>query len=271
MRDDLGDRMKMYEMEEAGRRCAPGLPILARIDGRSFSRFTSGLERPFDRRLSELMVETLKFLVHETGASCGYTQSDELTLAWHAPDPESQILFDGRISKLVSVLASLTTVYFNRHLPRLLPAEYADRLPHFDARVWTVPSREEGANVFLWREFDASKNSISMAARAHYSHKQLDNKNGAEMIEMLRDKGVDWHEYPSFFKRGTYVQRRKTLRRFRADELEVLPPRHEARSNPDLMVERTDYVALDMPPLKTIRNRVEVIFDGAEPQVADAT
>lgn len=269
MNDELGDRMKMYEMAEAGRRCVPLLPILARIDGRSFSKFTSGLERPFDRRLSALMIETVRHLVRETGAVCGYTQSDEITLAWYTPTPDSQIIFDGRISKLVSVLASLATAYFNYNLPRFLPPEYAARLPHFDARVWNVPSLEEAANAFLWRELDATKNSIAMAARAYFSHKQIDNKSGTEMQEMLRQKGVEWNDYPDFFKRGTYVQRRKTLRKFTAEELDKLPPLHEARKNPDLMVERTDCVALALPPLRLVKNRVEVLFAGAEPQTGD--
>lgn len=268
MSDDLGDRMKAYEMAEAGRRCMPLLPILARIDGRSFSRFTQGLERPFDRRLSELMIDTVKFLVRETNAACGYTQSDEITLAWYSPTHDTQVIFDGRISKLLSVLASMTAAYFTRHLPARLPAEYVDKLPHFDARVWNVPNLEEAANVFLWREFDATKNSISMAARAHYSHKQLDGKNGGEMLEMLRDKNVQWDDYPDFFKRGTYVQRRKTLRRFTADELDKLPPLHEARKDPKLMVERTDYVALVLPPLARIENRAGVLFRGESPVVS---
>lgn len=267
MNDDLGDRMKEYEMAEAGRRCMPRLPILARIDGRGFSRFTSDLERPYDRRLSDLMVETVKFLVRETNAVCGYTQSDEISLCWYSSSLESQVVFDGRISKLTSVLAALTTVYFNRRLPEFLPPQYAERMPHFDARVWNVPNLDEAANTFLWREFDATKNSISMAARAHFSHKQIDGKHGGEMQAMLRDKGVEWSEYPAFFKRGTYIQRRKTVRRFTTDELDKLPPRHAAHTNPDLVVERTDYVALDMPPLNTVKNRVEALFEGAEPQV----
>ncbi|MCY1066916.1 tRNA(His) guanylyltransferase Thg1 family protein [Nannocystis sp. RBIL2] len=266
MTDDLGDRMKMYEMAEAGRKCMPLLPIVARIDGRSFSKFTHGLERPFDRRLSQLMIETVKFLLRETNAVCGYTQSDEITLAWYTPTFDSQIIFDGRISKLVSVLASLTTAYFNKRLPEFLPGEYGEKLPHFDARVWNLPSLEEAANTFLWREFDAVKNSVAMAARAYYSHKQLDNKNGAEMQAMLREKGVEWNEYPDFFKRGTYVQRRKSVRKFDAEELEKLPPMHEARRNPELMIERTDYVALELPPLGKVRNRVAVLFEGAEPE-----
>lgn len=270
MSDDLGDRMKMYEMAEAGRRCMPLLPIVARIDGRSFSKFTAGLDRPYDRRLSELMIDTVKFLVRDTNAVCGYTQSDEITLAWYCPTFDSQIIFDGRISKLVSVLASLTTVYFNHHLPRFLPAEYAARLPHFDARVWNMPSLEEATNVFVWRELDAIKNSISMAARAHFSHKQIDNKNGAEMQEMLRQKGIDWSDYPDFFKRGTYIQRRKTVRKFTTDELDRLPALHEARKNPDLMVERTDYVAPLLPPLVRVKNRVDVLFAGAAPETEAA-
>ncbi|MDC0669065.1 tRNA(His) guanylyltransferase Thg1 family protein [Nannocystis radixulma] len=269
MQDDLGDRMKMYEMAEAGRKCMPLLPIAARIDGRSFSKFTSGLERPYDRRLSELMIDTVKFLVRETNAVCGYTQSDEITLAWYTPTFDSQIIFDGRISKLVSVLASLTTAHFNRRLPQFLPAEYAEKLPHFDARVWNLPSLEEAANTFLWRELDAIKNSISMAARAHYSHKQLDSKNGGEMQEMLLQKGVNWHDYPDFFKRGTYIQRRKTVRKFDTDELEKLPPMHEARKNPELMIERTDYVPLALPPLNRVKNRVAVLFEGAAPETAE--
>jgi tRNA(His) 5'-end guanylyltransferase len=108
-----------------------------------------------------------------------------------------------------------------------------------------------------------------MAARAHFSHKQLDGKHGGEMQAMLRDKGVEWNDFPAFFKRGTYVQRRKTSRRFTTDELEKLPPKHAAHTNPDLVVERTDYAALELPPLGTIKNRVEVIFEGAEPVVAD--
>jgi len=170
----------------------------------------------------------------------------------------------------VSVLASLTTVWFNHRLPDFLPPEYAARLPHFDARVWNVPTVEEATNAFLWREFDATKNSISMAARAVFSHKQLDGKHGGEMTAMLRERGVEYNDYPAFFKRGTYIQRRKTSRKFTTDELDKLPPRHEARTNPDLVVERTDYVALDMPPLSTVKNRSEVLFDGAEPVVDPA-
>jgi tRNA(His) 5'-end guanylyltransferase len=268
MNDSLGDRMKAYEMAEAGRKLLPLIPAVARIDGRSFSSFTRGLARPYDQRLADLMMETVKYLVQETNANCGYTQSDEISLVWYSPTTETEILFNGRVQKMESVLAGMTSSYFLYHCPKFLPAEYAAKLPHFDARVWNVPTKEEAANCFLWREWDATKNSISMAAQHYYSHNELMGKNGSDKQEMLFQKGVNWNNYPDFFKRGSYIQRRKTLRKFDASELEALPPKHEARKNPDLVVERTDYVRVNMPPLGKVTNRVGVIFDGEEPVVS---
>lgn len=264
MNDALGDRMKLYEAMESGRRFMPLAPILARIDGRSFSSFTCGMDRPFDRRMSDAMIETTVHLVRETGACMGYTQSDEISLAWHSTDIKSQVWFDGRISKMVSQLAAQATLAFYREVLSTMP-DYADRMPTFDARVWQVPNRTEGANVFLWREWDATKNSLSMAASAYYSHKALHGKNGREKHDMLHAAGVNWNDYPAFFRRGTYVQRRTLARVFTAAEIASLPPKHAARTDPGLVVERTDVLALSMPPLNTVTNREAVIFDGAAP------
>ena len=68
MNDDLGDRMKLYEGLEAGRRLMPLLPAMARIDGRAFHGFTRGMERPFDAAFSACMVDTTAALVRDNGA-----------------------------------------------------------------------------------------------------------------------------------------------------------------------------------------------------------
>ncbi|KKL92895.1 hypothetical protein LCGC14_1880070, partial [marine sediment metagenome] len=107
MSDNFGDRMKMYEKAESGRRFMPLLPVYARLDGRSFSRFTKGFNRPYDKRMSEAMIDTTKYLVEETNALIGYSQSDEISLVWYSDSIDSQIFFDGKIQKMVSVLAAL--------------------------------------------------------------------------------------------------------------------------------------------------------------------
>ncbi len=143
--------------------------------------------------------------------------------------------------------------------------QYLDRRPTFDARVWNVPNRMEATNNFLWREWDATKNSVSMAASALYSPKQMLGKHSGQLQAMLLEKDVNWNDYPASFKRGTYVQRQVTSASFTADEIQHLPERHAARTNPDLKVERSIVTVLDMPPLGTVTNREEVIFHGAKP------
>ena len=95
--DEFGARMKSYESSETARRVDVQLPIYARIDGRSFSRFTRGMDRPFDQKMTDAMIETTKHLVHETHAKIGYTQSDEISLVWLADGPESDVFFSGKI------------------------------------------------------------------------------------------------------------------------------------------------------------------------------
>lgn len=266
--DALGDRMKMYEGLESDRRFMPQLPVLARLDGRSFSRFTKRFEKPFDVNMALTMAETTAYLVEETSALMGYTQSDEITLLWYSQDPKSQIFFDGRIMKMCSVLAAMASVKFNELIPKYLP-EKKESLPQFDCRVWTVPTQTEAVNVFVWREQDATKNSIQSAAHQLYSDKELFKKNNKEMQGMLFQKDINWNAYPNFFKRGTYIQRKKILRKFTTEEIEKLPPKHEARKDPNLLVERHCVGVLDLPPVVKVVNREDVFFRGAEPEQND--
>ena len=148
-----------------------------------------------------------------------------------------------------------------------LPGKVAET-PHFDARVWQVPALADAMDVFVWREDDATKNSITMAAGAWYSDKELDGKNGSVKQEMLRAKGVEWEQFPSFFTRGTYLQRRTHERALSAEERARIP---EAHRPPDgALFERTQVVALELPPVRRIANLAAVLFERAEPVARDA-
>lgn len=112
--DDFGNRMKAYEAVEAARKLDSQLPIYARIDGRAFSTFTRGMQRPFDPAMTTAMIETAKHLLHATHARIGYTQSDEISLVWLADSPQSDVFFSGKVHKMVSVLASMAAAKFAR-------------------------------------------------------------------------------------------------------------------------------------------------------------
>jgi tRNA(His) guanylyltransferase len=266
-KDEFGDRMKVYEAVETERYFMPLLPIYARIDGRCFSGFTQGLKRPYDERISRAMVETTKFLVEQMHARIGYTQSDEISLVWQQERYDSEAPFGGKIHKLVSVLAGLASVTFN-HIclaDETLRQRAREKMPVFDCRVFQLPNRTEAANAFLWREKDATKNAISMAARSFYSHKQLNGKSSAEMQEMIFQKGQNFNDYPAFFKRGTFVRRITEERPFTLEELERIPEKH--RPAPGALITRSRVVELAMPNFSRVKNREAVIFDGAAPEV----
>lgn len=276
--DNFGDRMKAYERIETGRIFMPRLPIYARIDGRGFSKFTKGLRRPYDERMSLWMIETTRHLIKETHALIGYTQSDEISLLFYADGRDEEVFFAGKVQKMVSVLAGLATAGFTNAMyeyvhgdgpfkpDRVEVIKYLGKCPHFDARVFQLPDKIEAANAFLWREQDATKNAISMAAHHHFGHKATLGLSGKQKQEKLfQEAGVNFNDYPAFFKRGTFLRRVTTERTLTEIERARIP---EGKRPPsDRVFVRTAIQEVPMPNFSKVKNRVEVIFDGADPVV----
>jgi tRNA(His) guanylyltransferase len=264
-KDDLGDRMKAYEAVETARRFDPHLPVYARIDGRSFSRFTRRMERPFDGRMLAAMIGTAQYLVEQTHAAIGYVQSDEISLVWAGSGRGNSHFFSGKIQKSCSVLASMAAARFAVEIQSnfgLLGAA----CPHFDCRVIQLPSETEAANMLLWRELDARKNSVSMLAHHHFSHRELQGKSQADQLEMLASRGIRWEDQQQNFQRGTWLRRVAEQRRLTIEELSAIPQRH--RPDPDALVTRNRVQAQVFPPFSTVTNRVGVIFGGEAPVTA---
>lgn len=255
--DALGDRMKEYEAAETEHYFMPRLPILARLDGRSFHTFTRGMERPYDSGFMRAMHGTTNGLVKETHARIGYTQSDEITLLFYSNEPKSETFFSRKKHKLVSVLASLATGYFNRLIASLYPGKSLP-VAAFDCRVWQVPSEEEATNVFVWREQDAMRNSLQMLCQAHFSKNDLFGKDRAAQHDLLKSKEVSWSRQIDEFKRGAYFRRVN----YEATVGPEVPEKHRPKG--PVIRSRVDQVKL--PPLTQIKNRKGVIFWGHEPE-----
>ena len=261
---DFAIRMKNYESFETERKFIPLLPVYCRLDGRGFSKFTKGMDRPFDIRMINAMTETTKFLVKETNAKIGYTQSDEISLVWKASDYKNGIFFNGKIHKMTSVLASLATAAFTKTIlnPKIGLQDYVSRMPHFDCRVISFPNDIEATNMFLWRAQDATKNAISMAAQHYYSHKELQNKKGFEMQEMLFQKNINFNDYPTYFKQGTFIRKEieeKNLSEEEKQKWQKFGFDDDSKSYRHIIKE------IEMPIFSKVSNRIDVIFNGAIP------
>jgi tRNA(His) guanylyltransferase len=202
MKDELGARMKEY-YEDALRIVLPRRTyVVLRIDGRAFHSFTRELERPYCRPLADALDQAALVLCQEMiGCRFAYGQSDEYSFLLTDFDSEdAHLWFDGNVQKIVSVAASVFTGAFNRCFE-------SPRIASVDARVMVIPQRSEVEKYFLWRQLDASANSLNMLASAHYGHAELLHKSTAEKHEMLHAKGVNWAKEPADFKRGRVVRK----------------------------------------------------------------
>lgn len=244
----LAEYMKSFEDVETSRAGKKGFPIVARLDGHGFSNFTRTLQKPYDLRLTELMRDTTKMLVEQTNATIGYTQSDEISLVWYIPESHvGQYYFGGRYQKLVGILSSKATGFFIRELDKRIP-EKAGQTPEIDARVWSLPTLKDAGKMLLWREKDAIKNSITMLASSHFSHKQLHKIPSSTKLEWLREKNDPWESHPHSFRKGSYFKRVKVLRDLTSEELAFIPTDRW----PTGPIERTVINEVMFPDLRTL-------------------
>lgn len=207
-KDNLGDRMKSYERHRKTKTMS-GLPVVIRLDGKGFSKFTTRFKRPFDMVLRQIMNAITIALVKETNAVVGYNQSDEITLVLYNDNPKGQLHFDGEIDKLNSTLAAKAASVFTKMMCRSFP-EFMDEDYDivFDCRTFDVPNIDEAVNAVYWRYQDCLKNSVTQVAQEHFSHSELMNKNGNERIAMIEQSGnKPWCEYHHWFKEGVFVKK----------------------------------------------------------------
>ena len=262
--ETMGDWCKWTEKNFSPEIMIPTLPVIIRLDGNNFHNWTKGLERPFDRKLTELMTETTKFLVQDTNAVVGYTQSDEITLILYSDDRKSSIYNDGKKQKILSKLTAKCVNFFNEKRKEILPTH--NKTAVFDCRIYQVPTLHDACVQLLWRENDATRNSILMLADSLFGHaKCFKLKTNELQDKMMLEKGVNWNDLEVKLKRGTYVKRIKTSKPFSADELKTLPKMHQAHKNPNLIIERSVVKEIEYPIFNKIENKVAVIFFDAEP------
>lgn len=269
-KDSLGDRMKAYESIPKTfltRR----IPVIIRLDGKAFHTFTRGMKKPFDNILMKTMQETMKYLCENIqGCVLGYTQSDEITLV--LTDYETittDAWFGYNVQKMASISASMTTLAFNKFFEEncnIVWDAYYEAWNHteeetkynemlygklnkalFDSRVFSIP-KEEVCNCLIWRQQDATRNSIQAVGQANFSQKQLSGKSCDMIQDMLfTEKGINWNSFPTDCKRGSCCYKREV------EKIVTIPKTNEER-----LVNRSEwFIDKDIPIFTQDRSYVE--------------
>ena len=219
MKDSIGDRMKENYENRAKTKLLRRTPVIIRLDGKAFHTFTKEFNKPFDEILTLTMQKTMLALCKLVqGCVLGYTQSDEITLVLtDYTKLETSAWFDYDIQKVCSVSASIATLAFNRCFLNEIQKKYESiseltisvyyqawlKGVLFDARCFNIP-KEEVTNCLLWRQQDATRNSINAVGQAYFSHKELHGLNTNQVQDKLfKEKGINWNDLPIYLKRGS--------------------------------------------------------------------
>ena len=225
-KDSLGDRMKQYESVSKNFLMKKN-PVIIRLDGKAFHTFTRGFEKPFDNIIETAMTEAMLYLCKNIqGCVLGYTQSDEITLALcDYQNIDTGAWFEYNVQKMVSVSAAMATYAFNMVLDNIAADSFAEagnqrnkttdiimrkrnKGAFFDARAFSLP-RNEVVNCFIWRQQDATRNSIQALAQSLYSHNELQGINCNNLQDkMFTEKGVNWNDLTTYQKRGACAVKR---------------------------------------------------------------
>ena len=239
---NLGSRMKMYEQDSLNVvQILPYLPFLIRLDGRSFSTLLFTLKKiakkdtinkPYHCAFNDAMVDTCNDILNEFCASTVYTHSDEITVIFPQVcsfDEYTNGLnktvhtFNGRVVKLLTCLASFTSVKFVFHLKNQLNKysneektfidKYIDIDPKFtfDARILVFPidKQYEFVNHMIWRsKFDCYRNFVGMYVQQFMNHKEVQGMSTIERVKQLKNShNIDIDTLNVFMRYGVYVKK----------------------------------------------------------------
>ncbi len=186
----------------------PDIPVILRLDGRSFSKYTKelNLQKPFDERLRNIFIEVSKDFIKEFNPKYVYTFSDEINILF------TQVPFNGRVEKINSVFPSFVSSSFTKHL--LLSKENFDvdltklKPVSFDSRIITTSKHIR--DYFKWRQDEAWRNCLNAYAQS-ILNKTHSAKETSEILyklkksdihELLFENGINIAHVPTWHKRG---------------------------------------------------------------------
>ena len=211
--DRIGNRFKEYYENRSKTYLMRRSNVIVRIDGCHFHNYCKGLQKPFDPIFIKTMQQTTKSLCENIqGCKIGYVESDEISLLLTDYDTlQTDAWFNYSVQKICSVSASMAALFFNKYWQKNvveLSAFYKSKSElgaYFDARAFNLP-KEEVTNYVIWRQNDATRNSIQSLAQANFSQKQIHSMNNSQLQDKLHEeKGINWNDCKTVEKRGSCV------------------------------------------------------------------
>ncbi|KQO98125.1 tRNA(His) guanylyltransferase Thg1 family protein [Leifsonia sp. Leaf264] len=180
-------------------------PVIVRVDGVGFSKYTKHLQAPADDRFIDAMNASARALAERIPqVEYVFVQSDEANILI-LPSALGELPYGAGQQKLVSIAASVASTAFNEQRS----ADGGDAAAAFDGRAFNIRWDEIG-RYFLWRQQVGWANSMTMTARTFFSHHQLDGVGVNEVRRRIAEQGTDPDFTPDGFRNGRHLYKRMT-------------------------------------------------------------
>jgi hypothetical protein len=215
----IKDRISSYE-EISNYKLIPKLPLIIQINGRSFSKITSLLNKPYCSKFAESMASTtLQLCLEIEGAVFAYHFNDEIVIiARNDQNFETIPWYDNRIQKIASAVSSITTLHFSNLSSAVDLNLMGD--PIFLTHTYTVPNALEAIHVIMSKQQQNFQTALQSACLYELLKKynketikeMLSGLTSDEKIDLLSQEcNIDFQDYPTSFRRGIACYRAPKL------------------------------------------------------------
>lgn len=213
MPQTLQQRMKSYEAAYSSAVVLPKLPVIVKLDLRSFSKVSKNAEKPFDKSVATILGQTLFRTVQQVeGAVFGFQYSDKIIIVIKNDQSiDTEPWFGNNIQKISSTISSIATYEFLNFFWQMENPPNLDGAITFSAMTFGVPSSTECINYLINTQFKCINNSVNEAAvhtlQPIYGpdtaqHLESRNINERQIIISDNSEGTKMEDYPTAFRYG---------------------------------------------------------------------
>lgn len=227
MTPKLSDRINNY-IAHSNFKLINKLPVIINVNGRSFSKTTALLDKPYSLPFMEALTATASHLIQEIdGVVFAYIFNDEIILLTrNDQNPDTTAWCDNNVQRIVSSVASISSLYFNNYAASI-NLDIAEAI--FTTTTFVVPNMTEATNTLICKQQQNLQSSVQLACFYNLLKKGM-NKNvikemtsgldREEKINLLEQEcKVNFNEYPTGFKHGVACYKKSYITEYEGQEI----------------------------------------------------
>jgi tRNA(His) guanylyltransferase len=206
----LSNRIEGYQ-NISDHKLLPRVPLIISVNGRGFSKITNLLDKPYDQKFGECILNTmLRLCTDVEGTIFGYQHNDEIVLVLRNDQSQETLpWYENSVQKICSVVSSIATLHFNKCATAIDLNLMGESI--FTSQIFAVPNIVEAINTLIYKQQHNFHTSIQFAC-FYELLKKYDKNTIKDMLSGLsiderkdllqQECSIDFNDYPDVFKRG---------------------------------------------------------------------